>query len=86
MMNKIKYIRIDGHRCEVKTVGINTYTYIPEKVFSTTTIEWPTDENLLVGDLVDTKDGKSIVKQRIFHPEENYFEFVCQTIYTGRTE
>jgi hypothetical protein len=90
-MNKIIFHIIDG-TMESYVVRGGKYTSVPSRWFNVERIELDTKETLRVGDYVHYKNYSVKVVRRIYcpegenHPVSGYFKFLCDDVYTGRSE
>ena len=83
--NIIKYAKVDG--CPAKTgVKNGLMVFYHNIIFSSIVVETETDQILFVGDTINTDDGELKVRERIYYPEDNHFDFLCDSVYTGRRE
>ena len=84
-MNKIIFALGDGIKA---TSNWNGFSYVckPAKLFGVERIELDTKKTLHIGDYVRYKNYITKVIERHYYPEENYFRFLCEDIYTGRKE
>jgi hypothetical protein len=83
MKNIIKYAKVDG--CP-STTGVKDglMHFYHNITFSSDVIKIEIDQILFVGDVINTEDGELEVRQRIYYPKDNHFEFLCNSVYTGR--
>lgn len=83
MNNFIKYAKIDGAP-PYSDCKNGLMSYYHETIFSSEIIKMQTNQILVIGDVIQTEDGELKVRERIYYPKDNHFDFLCETVYTGR--
>jgi hypothetical protein len=83
MNNFIKYAKIDGAP-PYSDCKNGLMSYYHETIFSSEVIEIPTDQILVIDDVIQTEDGELRVRERIYYPKDNHFVFLCDFVYSGR--
>ncbi len=84
-MNKIKFTFIDGAPTTVDHNLVNNmFTYHHHEIFSKEDVELDTERILCEGDSVSYKDYFTHVRERIYHPGSESFDFVCEDVYSGK--
>ena len=76
-VNKILIDVFDGYK------GTRDY---PQKIFGHNAIQLLTNKNLAIGDRVIYKNYEVTVVNRFYYPESDEFYYICNEVYTGRSE